>query len=196
MSIIWEGMKAQPTFSLPWPVFCEILHCSQFLRSCLSERGPVVRIVGIDTGCSMAWLPIIPFPFHMCQVLIAKLQSLSQGHAVFQVNTDKGQGCFRLSGETSADRRNVGVTCPAHQPNHRVAQGCHDLWDMATSHLGAVLIKGHIPDQCDWCSLCHWPRVKASKRATSAHSSTGLVTPTTTSSWTSPGFLMMIWRAS
>src|SRR5262249_22887511 len=61
-------------------------------------------------------------------------------------NADKVQGCARLRGETSAARRHVCVTCPAHQSNNRVAQRRHDLWDIATPHLRAIFIKGHIPD--------------------------------------------------
>ena len=30
MSIIWEGMQAQPTFSLPSPAFCEVLYYQPF----------------------------------------------------------------------------------------------------------------------------------------------------------------------
>jgi len=46
----------------------------------------------------------------------------------------------------SAGGRNVCVTCPAHQPNDRVAQRCHDLWDVTTPYLRAIFIKGDIPD--------------------------------------------------
>ena len=38
----------------------------------------MVRIVGVDTGCSMAGLPIILCPFHIYQGLIAERQSLSK----------------------------------------------------------------------------------------------------------------------
>ena len=33
MSIIWEGMKAQPTFSLPSPALCEFRHSGRSLHS-------------------------------------------------------------------------------------------------------------------------------------------------------------------
>jgi hypothetical protein len=80
VSIIWEGIKAQPPFSLLWPALGGILHCGMFLRSRLSRSaGPrCVSIVGVDTDCSLAWLSIIPFPFPMCQALMAKRQSLSK----------------------------------------------------------------------------------------------------------------------
>lgn len=68
-----------------------------------------------------------------------------QGHAVFQFNADEVQGCSRLSGEPSAGCHHVCVTCPAHPPNNRVAQRRQDLQDMATSHLGVVCLKGHLP---------------------------------------------------
>ena len=43
------------------------------------ERKQAVRIVGVGTGCSVAWLPIIPIPVqHFCQVPIAKRLSLNQ----------------------------------------------------------------------------------------------------------------------
>jgi hypothetical protein len=32
VSIIWEGMKAQPTFSLPSPALCELLHNGRSLH--------------------------------------------------------------------------------------------------------------------------------------------------------------------
>jgi hypothetical protein len=38
----------------------------------------MVRLIGVDIDCAMAWRPIIPFAFHICQVLIAKRLSLSQ----------------------------------------------------------------------------------------------------------------------
>jgi hypothetical protein len=60
------------------------------------------------------------------------------------------QGCPGLGRETSAGRRHVGVPCPAHEPNNRVTQRSHDLWDTATPYLGAIFIKGHIPDPMGW----------------------------------------------
>src|SRR5215472_758470 len=59
-----------------------------------------------------------------------------QGHSVFQCNPDQVQGCPRLRGETSAGCRHVGIACPAHEPNHCVAQRRHDLRDVATPYLG------------------------------------------------------------
>src|SRR5215831_17281258 len=58
------------------------------------------------------------------------------GSFSFQFNPDQVQGCTRPSGETSAGCRHVGIACPAHEPNHCVAQRRHDLRDVATPYLG------------------------------------------------------------
>lgn len=50
----------------------------RFTLSDRQERKRAVRIVGMDTGCAVAWPPIIPFPFHMCQAPMAKPLALSQ----------------------------------------------------------------------------------------------------------------------
>jgi hypothetical protein len=47
-----------------------------------AERQQIGRLIGMDIDCSMAWLPIIPFAFHICQVFIAKHLSLSQWFGV------------------------------------------------------------------------------------------------------------------
>ena len=47
-----------------------------------AERKQVVRIIGMDIDCSMAWLPIISFMFHTCPALIAKRLLLSQGKRI------------------------------------------------------------------------------------------------------------------
>jgi hypothetical protein len=78
VSIIWEGMKAQPTFSLPSPA----LSANYCIMAGLytprqAKRKQMVRLIGVGIGRSMAWLPMIPFAFHICQVLIAKRLSLS-----------------------------------------------------------------------------------------------------------------------
>lgn len=39
---------------------------------------------------------------------------------------------------------NAGVTGGAEQPDHRVAEGRHDLWDTAHPHLGVVLSVGDV----------------------------------------------------
>src|SRR5215831_16715275 len=67
-----------------------------------------------------------------------------QGHSVFQCNTDQGPGGSRLGRDTAAGCRYVCGACPAHEPHDRVAQRRRDLWDMATPHLGAICLKGHI----------------------------------------------------
>src|SRR5678816_4217348 len=72
-------MKAQPTFSLPSPA----LSANYCIMAGLytprqAKRKQMVRLIGVGIGRSMAWLPIIPFAFHICQVLIAKRLSLSQ----------------------------------------------------------------------------------------------------------------------
>jgi hypothetical protein len=74
------------------------------------------------------------------------MHQLVQGHSVFQRNPDKAQGRRRLGRAMAAGRRKVGVAYPAHQPHDSVAQRRHDLRDIATPHLRAILIKGHIPD--------------------------------------------------
>ena len=43
-----------------------------------AERKQMVRLIDVGIGRSMTWLPITPFAFHICQVLIAKRLSLSQ----------------------------------------------------------------------------------------------------------------------
>lgn len=43
------------------------------------ERKHTVRIVGMNTGGAVAWLPIIAFPFPMCRAPVAKpLRSASR----------------------------------------------------------------------------------------------------------------------
>ena len=83
MSIIWEEMKAQPTFSPPSPALLASYYIMAGLYTLRqAERKQVVRIIGMDIDCAMAWLPIISFMFHTCPALIAKRLLLSQGKRI------------------------------------------------------------------------------------------------------------------
>src|SRR5262249_19031291 len=70
----------------------------------------------------------------------------TQGHSVFQFNTNEGQCQVRLGREAAARSRNVGGTCPSQQPNRHIAQRCHHLRNVPTPHLRMVFIEGHIAD--------------------------------------------------
>lgn len=48
-----------------------------------------------------------------------------QGHSVFHHNTNKVQGRLRLCREMAAGRRNVGMACPADQPDDLALQPKH-----------------------------------------------------------------------
>ena len=79
MSIIWEGMQAQPTFSRPSSAFRGVLYYGASLGSPnRQERKHTVRNVGMHTGCAVAGHPIIPFSCHRCQAPVAKTLALSQ----------------------------------------------------------------------------------------------------------------------
>src|SRR5205823_4117625 len=67
-----------------------------------------------------------------------------QGHLVFQYNPDESQRLCRLGRQLAASCRNVRIACPPQQANRGVAERRHDLGDVATAHLGAVFIEGHI----------------------------------------------------
>src|SRR5688572_31837135 len=69
-----------------------------------------------------------------------------QGHSVFQYDADERQGGPGLGCKTTAGCCNVGIARPPHQADDGMAQGGHHLRDIATPHLGAIFIKGDIPD--------------------------------------------------
>ena len=73
MSIIWEGMKAQPTFSRPSPAlsasYCIIAGLYTPRQEKLRQMG---RLIGMGIGHSTAWLPTPPFTFHICQSAYCK----------------------------------------------------------------------------------------------------------------------------
>src|SRR4029453_231219 len=71
---------------------------------------------------------------------------MTQGHLVFQFNPDKGQSLYRLGSQPTASSRNVRMACPPEQANRGVAKGGHNLGNVATAHLRAVLIERHIAD--------------------------------------------------
>jgi hypothetical protein len=84
MSFVSEynlGRDASTTSFLAALVHCvwdTVLRCLLTLRD-RPERKPAVRIVGMDTGCAMACLPIMVFfRFYMCQAPMAKPLALSQ----------------------------------------------------------------------------------------------------------------------
>ena len=69
---------------------------------------------------------------------------LHQGHSVFEFNADESQ-CLRwLGSQATASCRNVGMARPPQEPNGGIAERRHHLWDVATAHLRAVFIEGHI----------------------------------------------------
>jgi hypothetical protein len=78
--------------------------------------------------------------------LLSNVSGKIQGHSVFQCNPDQVQGCTRLRGDRAAGCRPVAIACPAHEPNHCIAQRRHALRDVATPYLGAIFITSHIPD--------------------------------------------------
>src|SRR5262249_1944818 len=80
---------------------------------------------------------------------------LNRGHSVFQCNPDQVQGRHRLSRETLASCRNIGVSYSAHQPNVRVAQCRHDQRDVVTSYLRAIFITG-LSLHTRWERCCRW----------------------------------------
>src|SRR6266446_4465474 len=74
------------------------------------------------------------------------LLPLQQGHSVFECNTDESQ-CLRwLGSQPAARRRNVGMARPPQEPNGGSAERRHHVRDVATAHLRAVFIEGHIAD--------------------------------------------------
>src|SRR6267142_515201 len=77
-------------------------------------------------------------------ILSAFMRCGAQGHSVFQCNPNESQCLCRLSRQLAACCGNVGMACPSQHPDGRIAQRGHDLWDIATAHLGAVFIKRHI----------------------------------------------------
>src|SRR5712692_8489787 len=68
----------------------------------------------------------------------------SQGHSVFEFNTDESQCLRRLGSQPAASRRHVGMARPPQEPNSGIAERRHHLRDVATAHLRAVFIKRHI----------------------------------------------------
>jgi transposase-like protein len=79
----------------------------------------------------------------LCEVHVNTMEGF-QGHLVFQYNPDESQRLCRLGRQLAASCRNVRMACPPQQSNRGVAERRHDLGDVATAHLGAVFIEGHI----------------------------------------------------
>src|SRR5215831_19933736 len=99
----------------------------------------------ISRHLDYARLPSQPSPDIYCSPLPYSA-SLRQGHSVFEFNTDESQGLRRLGSQPAARRCNVGMACPPQEPNSSIAERRHHLRDVATAHLRAVFIEGHIAD--------------------------------------------------
>ena len=73
-----------------------------------------------------------------------RVDTLRQGHLVFQFNPNEGQSLYRLGSQPTASSRNVRMACPPKQANGSMASRGHALGNVATAHLRAVLIEGDI----------------------------------------------------
>src|SRR5712691_12413229 len=67
-----------------------------------------------------------------------------QGHSVFECNTDESQCLRRLGSQPAASRCHVALACPPQEPHGGMAERCHHWREVATAHLRAVCIAGHI----------------------------------------------------
>jgi hypothetical protein len=72
-------------------------------------------------------------------------EGVRQGHSVFQSNPNESECQVRLGRKAAARGRTMRVACPSHQPNSRIAEGCHHVGNSPTADLRPVFIPGHIP---------------------------------------------------